>query len=113
MNGGIILTFNNGAGNSGSGSGGGFFPPYLINNRNDDNQVKLNEDQYDVYVNENFVGQKSLKNQGEKLSDIDDFLNQQGINDFSASLDGDHYKIQTEELDFEITDALKVYFNNR
>ncbi|RSD27707.1 hypothetical protein [Mesobacillus subterraneus] len=107
------MTFNNGAGNSGSGVGGGIFPPYAFNGREGENQVKLNEDQYDVYVNGHFVGQKSLKNQGEHLSDIDDFLKQQGISDFSASLDGDHYKIQTDGLDAEITDALEVYFNNR
>ncbi|WP_079510033.1 hypothetical protein [Mesobacillus jeotgali] len=107
------MTFNNGAGNSGSGIGGGIFPPYAMNNVNDDNQIKLNEDQYDVYVNDDFIGKKSLKNQGEHLSDIDDFLKQQGIKDFTASLDGDHYKIRTDGLNAEITNALKVYFNNR
>lgn len=107
------MSFNNGAGNSGSGIGGGLFPAYAMNNRDSENQVKLNEDQYDVYVNDDIIGQKSLKNQGEHLSDIDDFLKQQGINDFSASLDGDHYNIKTEGSNAEITDALEVYFNNR
>jgi hypothetical protein len=107
------MTFNNGAGNSGSGVGGGIFPAYAMNNANRDNQVKLQEDRYDVYVNDDFVGQKSLKNQGEHLSDIDGFLKQQGITDFTASLDGGHYKIRAEGLDAEIADALKVYFNNR
>ncbi|MBT2643948.1 hypothetical protein J7I80_17020 [Bacillus sp. ISL-41] len=107
------MSFNNGAGNSGSGVAGGVFPAYAMNNANGENQVKLNEDQYDIYVNDDFVGQKSLKNQGEHLSDIDDFLKQQGITDFTASLDGDHYKIHTDGLNSEIRDALKVYFNNR
>jgi hypothetical protein len=107
------MSFNNGAGNSGSGVGGGLFPPYVMNNADSDNQVKLNEDQYDVYVNDDFVGQKSLKNQGENLSDIDDFLKQQGISHFTASLDGDHYKIKTDGSNAEITGALQVYFNNR
>ena len=107
------MSFNNGAGNSGSGVGGGVFPAYALNNANGENQVKLNEDQYDIYVNDDFVGQKSLKNQGEHLSDIDDFLKQQGITDFTASLDGDHYKIRTDGLNAEISDALQVYFNNR
>jgi hypothetical protein len=107
------MSFNNGAGNSGSGVGGGVFPAYAMNNANGENQVKLNEDQYDIYVNDDFVGQKSLKNQGEHLSDIDDFLKQQGITDFTASLDGDHYKIRTDGLNAEISDALQVYFNNR
>jgi len=107
------MSFNNGAGNSGSGVGGGVFPAYALNNANGENQVKLNEDQYDIYVNDDFVGQKSLKNQGEHLSDIDDFLKQQGITDFTASQDGDHYKIQTDGLNEEIREALQVYFNNR
>lgn len=107
------MSFNNGAGNSGSGVGGGLFPAYALNNMDRENQVKLNEDQYDIYVNDDFVGQKSLKNQGENLSDIDDFLKHQGIGGFTSSLDGDHYKIKTDGSNAEITDALKVYFNNR
>ncbi|ESU30904.1 hypothetical protein G3A_19770 [Bacillus sp. 17376] len=107
------MSFNNGAGNSGSGVGGGLFPAYGMNNRDQENQVKLNEDKYDVFVNDDFVGQKSLKDQGENLSDIDDFLRQQGISDFTASLDGDHYKIKTDGSNAEIAGALNVYFNNR
>ncbi|CAM3963408.1 hypothetical protein [Mesobacillus thioparans] len=107
------MSFNNGAGNSGSGVGGGLFPAYAMNKVNGDNQVKLTEDQYDVYVNEDLIGQKSLKNQGEHLSDIDEFLKQQGIEDFTASLEGDHYTINTDGMDTEIADALRVYFNNR
>lgn len=107
------MSFNNGAGNSGSGIGGGLFPAYAVNNNDRDNQVKLNEDQYDIYVNDDFIGQKSLKNQGENLSDIDDFLKQQGITDFTASLDGDHYNIKTDGSNAEIAGALQVYFNNR
>lgn len=107
------MTFNNGAGNSGSGVGGGIIPPYIFNNANGDNEVKLNEDSYDVYVNDDLVGQKTLKNEGEKLSDIDDFLKHQGISDFSSSLNGDHYRIQTEGQSKDISDALEVYFHNR
>jgi hypothetical protein len=107
------MSFNNGAGNSGSGIGGGLFPAYAMNNLDSENQVKLNEDQYDVFVNDDLVGQKSLKTQGENITDIDDFLKQQGLTDFTASLEGSHYKINTDGSDSEITDALKVYFNNR
>ncbi|WP_051633520.1 hypothetical protein [Bacillus sp. UNC41MFS5] len=87
----------------------GVFP--FVNIDNDAN-TKLNEDQYEVYVNDNLVGHKTLKNPGEKLSDIDGFLHNQGLSDFSTSLDGDHYQIQTNEQD-DITNALSVYFNNR
>jgi hypothetical protein len=112
MRGGFYMTFNNGAGNSGSGGTGGFLP-FIQGVSNNVNPVKLNEDSYDVYVNNNFVGQKSLKNQGEQLSDIDDFLKHQGINEFSSSLNGDQYRIETEGQTDDITNALEVYFNNR
>jgi hypothetical protein len=75
--------------------------------------IKLNEDQYDIYVNGDLVGQKTLKNAGENLSDIDDFLRNQGIKKFTTSLNGDHYVIQTDQDNTDITDALSVYFNNR
>lgn len=89
--------------------------PFLSRNRGNTSEAstKLNEDQYDVYVNGNFIGQKALKNQGETLSDIDDFLLLQGISNFSSSLDGDHYVISTGEQGSEIEEALTVYFNNR
>ncbi|MEH7302793.1 hypothetical protein [Neobacillus drentensis] len=74
---------------------------------------KLNEDRYDVYVNDNFVGHKALKTQGEELSDIDDFLRNQGFNSFSTSLDGDHYTIQANEQMDDIANALSIYFQNR
>src|SRR4051794_2873805 len=89
----------------------GVFPLVNVNINNDTN-LKLNEDQYEVYVNDHFVGHKTLKNPGEKLSDIDGFLNNQGLSDFSTSLDGDHYQIQTNDPN-DITNALSVYFNNR
>ena len=77
------------------------------------NGVKLNEDTYEVYVNDNFVGHKTLKSAGEKLSDVDDFLQIQGIHNFSSSLEGDHYIIKTNEDTENLRDALSVYFNNR
>ncbi|MES9685069.1 MULTISPECIES: hypothetical protein [Bacillaceae] len=77
------------------------------------NSVKLNEDTYEVYVNDELVGHKTLKSAGEKLSDIEDFLSHQGINDFSSAVRGDHYLIHTSG-DFEhLKNALSVYFENR
>lgn len=87
--------------------------PILGVNLDSENQVKLNEDTYEVYVNDEFVGHKTLKTAGEKLSDVEDFLRIQGIHDFSSTLRGDHFMIQTNG-DFEhLKEALSVYFNNR
>jgi hypothetical protein len=93
------------------GNSGGILP--LLANFDTGADVKLTEDRYEVFVNGNLVGRKSLKNPGEQLSDIDGFLRSQGLNNFSSSLDGDHYQIQTNGQDGDITNALNVYFNNR
>jgi hypothetical protein len=87
--------------------------PFINADVGADSDVKLNEDRYEVYVNGNFVGQKSLKNQGENLSDIDDFLRLQGFSNFTTSVDGDHYMIHISNHDDDISNALSVYFNNR
>jgi hypothetical protein len=93
-------------------NGNNMFPFFNVN-PNADSNVKLNEDQYEVYVNGNFIGHKTLKTQGENLSDIDDFLLNQGFNNFSTSVDGDHYTIHVDHQDGDISNALSVYFNNR
>jgi hypothetical protein len=43
---------------------------------------------------------------------VDDFLKQQGINEFSGHLDGDHYYIQTTDAN-TVKDMLGVYCHNR
>lgn len=87
--------------------------PLLGVNLDLQNDVKLNEDTYEVYVNESFVGHKTLKSAAEKLSDVDDFLQIQGIHNFSSSLEGDHYLIKTSEDIENLKNALSVYFHNR
>jgi hypothetical protein len=87
--------------------------PFIGVDSDANSDVKLNEDQYEVYVNGDFVGRKTLKTQGEDLSDIDDFLRNQGFSDFITSVDGDHYTIHVDHQDGDISNALSVYFNNR
>lgn len=87
--------------------------PFVVSDLDAGAGVKLNEDTYEVFVNGNFVGRKTLKNQGENLSDIDDFLRKQGFSDFTTSVDGDHYMIEVRNQEDNFADALSVYFNNR
>lgn len=87
--------------------------PFINTDIGSNSDVKLTEDQYEVYVNGNFVGRKTLKTQGEDLSDIDDFLQNQGFADFTTSVDGDHYTIHVNHQDDDLSNALFVYFNNR
>lgn len=70
MNGGSILINQNTSNSS--------FP--IINpDLTSDVISKINEDRYDVFVNNHLIGQKALKSRGEDLSDIDDFLRNQGL----------------------------------
>jgi hypothetical protein len=87
--------------------------PFIITDFDASTGVKLNEDTYEVFVNGSFVGRKTLKNQGENLSDIDDFLRNQGFSDFTTSVDGDHYMIEVSNQEDNFSNALSVYFNNR
>jgi hypothetical protein len=87
--------------------------PFINTDMDSNSVVKLTEDQYEVYVNGVFIGRKTLKTQGEDLSDIDNFLRNQGFSDFTTSVDGDHYSIHVDHQDDDLSNALAVYFNNR
>jgi hypothetical protein len=81
---------------------------------NGGNTAKINEDRYELYVNNHLVGNKSLLNQSDKIDDVDDFLKTQGFTNFKTNLDGDHYQIEASDEDRQgIIDALSVYVNNR
>jgi hypothetical protein len=73
---------------------------------------KLSEDRYEIYVNGDFVGYKTLFNVSDYLSDVDNFIKSQGNIEFKSQLDGDHYNIQTEESE-RIKEILDVYCQNR
>lgn len=78
----------------------------------DNSNSKLSEDRYEVYVNNDFVGYKTLFNESDRLADVDDFLKSQGVLNFSSELDGDHYKIKADESS-RVKDILNVYCQNR
>ncbi|MDZ5472759.1 hypothetical protein SM124_13585 [Bacillus sp. 31A1R] len=86
----------------------------LANNRDVGDDTKLTEDRYELYVNNEFVGYKTLLNQSDNLKDVNDFLQRQGFQQFTSDLEGDHYNISTEsDLVQPIKDALGVYCSNR
>ncbi|MCA1032167.1 hypothetical protein LCL95_14110 [Bacillus timonensis] len=75
---------------------------------------KINEDRYEVFVNDELIGHKTLSNPSDKLSDVDDFLKQQGFQSFSSSVEGDHYHIKADDQDRDdIEEAISVYLSNR
>lgn len=81
-------------------------------NHSDNGTAKLSEDRYEIYVNDDFVGYKSLHNVSDQLSDVDDFLKSQGIQGFQSLLEGDHYYISGENTE-RLKDVLSVYCQNR
>jgi hypothetical protein len=83
-----------------------------INNKITGEDTKLEEDRYEIYLNSDFIGYKTLLNASEHLSDVDDFLKSQGINDFETQLDGDHYMVSANN-DEKIRDVLTTYCQNR
>lgn len=78
-------------------------------------ELKNAHDTYDIFVNQEFVGKKSLLGENETIRDIESFLHQQGIEHFSTHLDGDHYVIEANnphEVQ-HLKDVLTTYLQNR
>ncbi|TLS36607.1 hypothetical protein [Pseudalkalibacillus caeni] len=78
-----------------------FFPNYGAF----DSHLKLNHDTYNVYINDEYIGNKMLFSQNETMDDMEDHLRTSGFYNFQAELEGDHYRIQT--LDEDESDEIK------
>ena len=76
-------------------------------------EAKLAEDQYKVFVDDEYVGDKAIKTDAESLADIDDFIRAQGFDSFSSSLEGNQYTIKTDGAKEDILSAVNVHLNNR
>ncbi|WP_442599584.1 hypothetical protein [Neobacillus sp. D3-1R] len=84
----------------------------IATNNTANGATKLSEDRYEIYVNEDFVGYKSLHNVSDQISDVDDFIKSQGIVEFKGQLEGDHYYINGENPE-RLKDILSIYCRNR
>jgi hypothetical protein len=87
---------------------------FLLDDINEDD-IKMSHDRYDVYVNGEFVGHKTLLTQSEDITDVNDFLQAQGYQQFQANIEGDHYELQVEDegISSEMKEALQIYLQNR
>ncbi|KAA0546179.1 hypothetical protein FZW96_17650 [Bacillus sp. BGMRC 2118] len=86
---------------------------FIFDEVNSSTDTKLNHDRYDVYVNGEFVGHKTLLTQSETIGDVNDFLQTQGYQKFEAKLDGDHYDVQVDEDEAAVKEALQIYLQSR
>lgn len=99
----------------GNGFGGPWSLPFTMGvNEDGDKFSKMTHDKYEVYVNDDFVGHKTLVAQTEKVEDIDDYLKTQGFKNFSSVLEGNLYKINCVEVDSRrMKEVLSVYLKIR
>ena len=80
----------------------------------DANEVKLTQDRYEVYVNGDFVGYKTLFSPKEEIIDIEEFLHHQGFSNVTAKVDGDHYEIHADRDSAEkVKQVLEMYLQQR
>ncbi|WP_062047039.1 hypothetical protein [Bacillus sp. JCM 19034] len=91
-----------------------FFPIIGRFNFGDNESIKNAHDTYDVYVDEEFIGQKQLLTENDDINDVLDFVEKQGINHVQAHLKGDHYIIEANKEDLEkVKRAISTYLENR
>ena len=91
-----------------------YFPPFYVGVINDEYN-KLQHDSYEVYVNGDFVGNKILISQGERISDIDKHLQMAEFRSFEEETIGNKVNIKTNDLEaaHKIKQNLKVYLQAR
>ncbi|SDZ66826.1 hypothetical protein SAMN05421736_12811 [Evansella caseinilytica] len=91
-------------------------PLFFLNEEfGEDYDVKLNDDRYQIYVNEEYVGDHTMFLPKEDASAVVDFLHTQGFKHVNMEVNGDHIVIHTESREEaeQMETALKVYVRNR
>lgn len=86
-----------------------FFPFLGISNVTLEDVDTSNRSRYEIYVNGDFMGFKTLYTSNEDITDLHDFLYEQGFPSFNAQGDGDHYEIRTDESDDALKQVLQVH----
>lgn len=99
----------------GNGFGGPWPLPFVVNSKSDEDQyTKMAHDEYKVYVNDDFVGHKTLIAQTENVEDLDHYLKTQGFRNFHSKTMGNVYKIDCVEDDSRhMKEVLSVYLKIR
>ena len=89
--------------------------PFFIGAVEDEPIGKIQHDSYEVYVNGDFVGKKTLISQAEKITDIDKHLQLAEFKGFKEETIGNHVNIKTNDIEEaeKIKLNLKVYLNAR
>lgn len=81
----------------------------------EENDVKLNEDRYELYVNNHFIGSHTMFLQKEDATVISDFLHSQGFKHVNLEVNGDHIIVHTDSQEEaqQMERAIEVFVKNR
>ncbi|PYZ91608.1 hypothetical protein CR194_18415 [Salipaludibacillus keqinensis] len=85
---------------------------YLGNN---EGEMKLENERYEMFVNGEYIGEHTLYAEKEEATDIGDFLDHQGYHHVQIDVEGDHIMIHCQdksEAD-RVEQALRVFIHNR
>ena len=94
----------------------GAFVPFIADLNNDDLNTKEGNEQYHVYVNNHYVGDKECVSQGDGgPSSIQSYLTAKGFDSFEIKTEGDHIDVKTAKHDEDeaIKRHLSVYLSIR
>ncbi|MDP4177929.1 MAG: hypothetical protein Q8900_06245 [Bacillota bacterium] len=69
-------------------------------------------DRYNVYVNDDYIGQKILLCENEDINDVASYLQSQGFHDFNTKLEGNSFSIKCDD-DKKLKKTLDVYLSIR
>ncbi|MCD8509434.1 MAG: hypothetical protein LRY73_05815 [Bacillus sp. (in: Bacteria)] len=93
------------------------FPLFILAGTqiSEENNVKLNEDRYELYVNNDYVGSHTMFLQKEDANAVSDFLHAQGFRHVNLEVNGDHIIVHTDSQEEaqQMERALEVYVQNR
>jgi hypothetical protein len=89
--------------------------PFYFGAINNEGRERIEHDSYEVYVNGDYVGEKTLISQGEKISDIDKHLKVADFKNFNEETIGNHVNIKTDDLEEarKIKQNLNIYLSIR
>lgn len=75
---------------------------------------KIAHDSYRVFVNNDYVGNKILLAQNEKIEDLEKYLKNNGFKNFSTKLIGNQYIIDSaEDESYDMKNTLNIYLQTR
>ena len=80
----------------------------------DDNyNLKISSESYEVFVNNDKVGNKILLTQTDNPEDLNDFLKNNGFKDYKLNMSGNRIVIESNERPQQMKEILSTYLSTR